>query len=120
MNSAFIILAVVLIALVIGFFFASFVLGRSNRKGLEDALLLRENELKALYIQEQHQAALRETNLQHELAQSRQQAQDTKLELIQLKTTHQQLQLQANTSLQELAAAKEKLQQLADTQVQLQ
>lgn len=120
MNSAFIILAVVLIALVVGFFFATMVLGKSNRKTLENALMLRENELKALYIHEQHQTAMREANLQHELAQAKLQAQDAKVELTQLKTAHQQLQDQANISLQELAAAKEKLQQLAETQQQLQ
>lgn len=120
MNSAFIILAVVLIALVIGFFFASIVLGRSNRKAFDDALLLKENELKAAYVQEQHQAALRETNLQHELAQARLQAQEAKVELTQLKLAYQQLQEQTNLSLQDLAATKEKLQQLADIQLQLQ
>jgi DNA recombination protein RmuC len=119
-DSAFIILAVVLIGLMVGFFFATLVLGRSNRKTLTDALLLRENELKAIYIQEQHHTALHEASLQHELAQARIQAQDAKVELIQLKAAHQHLQAQANISLQELAAAKEKLQQLADTQLQLQ
>ena len=120
MNSAFIILTVVLIALVIGFFFANFIMGRSNRKAFGDALLLKENELKAIHIQEQHQALLRETSLQHELAQSRLQAQEAKVELTQLKIAYQQLQDQTNTSLQDLAAAKEKLQQLAETQLQLQ
>jgi DNA recombination protein RmuC len=119
-NNAFILLAVVLIALVIGFFFANMILSRGHRKGMEDALLLRENELKALHIQEQHLAAMRETSLQHELAQAKLQAQDAKQELSELKTAHQQLHDQANRSLQELAAAKEKLQHLADTQVQLQ
>lgn len=120
MNSAFIILMVVLIALVAGFFFASFLLSKSNRKALDDALALRENELKAVFIQERHQAAMREASLQQELTQARLHTQDAKLELTQLKTAHQQLQDQANISLQELAAAKEKLQQLADTQLQLQ
>lgn len=120
MNNAFILLAVVLIALMVGFFFANMILGRGHRKGMDDALLLRENELKALHIQEQHQAAMRETSLQHELAQAKLQAQDAKQELSELKATHQQLHDQANRSLQELAAAKEKLQHLADTQVQLQ
>jgi DNA recombination protein RmuC len=119
-NSAFIILAVALIALVVGFFFANVVLGRSNRKAFDDALLLKENELKAIHVQEQHQAVLRETSLQHELAQFRLQAQEAKIELTQLKVAYQQLQDQANISLQDLAAAKEKLQQLADTQMQLQ
>lgn len=120
MNSAFIILAVVLIALVAGFLFAIFVLGRNNRKTLDAALLLKENELKAAYVQEQHQAAIRETGLQHELAQAKSQAQDAKSELADLKMAYQQLQEQSNTRLQDLAAAKEKLQQLADTQLQLQ
>lgn len=120
MNSAFIILAVVLIALVAGFLFAIFVLGRNNRKTLDAALLLKENELKAAYVQEQHQAAIRETGLQHELAQAKSQAQDAKSELADLKMAYQQLQEQSNTRMQDLAAAKEKLQQLADTQLQLQ
>ncbi|GGY69997.1 DNA recombination protein RmuC [Cellvibrio zantedeschiae] len=120
MNSAFIILAVVLIALLIGFFFASLVLGRSNRKALDAALLLRENELKTIQVQELHQAALREASLQQELGQARAQAQDAKQELLQLKTAHQQLQDQTNLSLQALAAAKQQLQQLADTQLALQ
>jgi len=119
-NSAFIILAVVLIALVAGFLFAIFVLGRNNRKTLDAALLLKENELKAAYVQEQHQAAIRETGLQHELAQAKSQAQDAKSELADLKMAYQQLQEQSNTRMQDLAAAKEKLQQLADTQLQLQ
>lgn len=120
MNSAFIILAVVLIALLVGFIFASWVLGRNNRKALGDALLLRENELKSLHIQELHQAAIRETSLQQELGQTKSQAQDTKQELLQLKAAHQELQNQANASLQALAAAKQQLQQLADTQLILQ
>lgn len=120
MNSPFIILAVALIALVAGFFFASFVLGRNHRKSLSDALLLRENELRGQYVNEQHQAALRESGLQHDLAQSRLQAQEAKDELMQLKSAHQNLQLQANKSLQDLAAAKEKVQQLAGIQEQLQ
>jgi DNA recombination protein RmuC len=119
-NSAFIILAVALIALIAGFFFATLLMGANNRKRQEDALALRESEVKALYIQEQHQAAVRETGLQHDLVQAKQQAQDAKQELLELKATYQQLQTQANISLQDLAAAKEKLQQLADTQQQLQ
>lgn len=120
MNSAFIILAVVLIALVAGFLFAIFVLGRNNRKTLDAALLLKENELKTVYVREQHQAAIRETGLQHELAQAKSQVQDARSELADVKMAYQQLQEQSNTRLQELAAAKEKLQQLADTQLQLQ
>lgn len=119
-NSAFVILAVVLIALVVGFFFASFLSSSSSRKRQEDALLLRENELKTFYVQEQHQAAIRETTLQHDLAQAKLQAQDAKQELAELKVAHQELQLQTNNALQNLAAAKEKLQQLAHTQEQLQ
>jgi len=119
-NSAFVILAVVLIALAAGFFFASVLLRKSHRKVLDDAILLKENELKAAYIQEQHQAAIRETSLQHELAQSRLQAQEAKIELVQLKAAYQQLQDQTTVNLQDLAAAKEKLQQLADIQLQLQ
>ncbi len=120
MNSAFIILAVVLIALLVGFFFASWVLGRNNRKALDDSLLLRENELKSAHVQELHQAALRETSLQQELGQTKSQVQDAKQELQQLKAAHQQLQDQANANLQSLAAAKQQLQQLADTQLMLQ
>ena len=119
-NSAFVILAVVLIALVAGFFFANILLSSSSRKRQEDALVLRENELKAFFVQEQHQAAIRETTLQHDLAQAKLQAQDAKQELAELKVVHQELQLQTNNSLQNLAAAKEKLQQLAHTQEQLQ
>lgn len=120
MNSPFILLAVVLLALIAGFFFANLLLAGNNRKRLEDALLLRENELKALYVQEQHQAAVRETGLQHDLAQAKQQAQEAKQEFLDLKLTHQQLQDQSNRSLQDLAAAKEKLQHLAIVQHELQ
>ena len=120
MNSAFIILAVVLIALLAGFFFANLVVGRSHRRALDAALLLRENELKALQVQEQHQAALREANLQQELGQTKTQLHEARQELLHLKTEHQQLQDQSNASLQSLAAAKQQLQQLADTQLRLQ
>jgi DNA recombination protein RmuC len=119
-NSAFITLIIVLIALVAGFFFAYFLLSASARKRLEDALLLRENELKALYIQEQHQALLLQAGLQHDLAQVQQQVQDTKQELAQLKLAYQQLQDHASLHLQDLAAAKEKLQQFAELQQQFQ
>ncbi len=120
MNSAFIILIIVLIALIAGFFFAYFLLSASARKRQEDALLLRENELKALYIQEQHQALLLQAGLQHDLAQAQQQAQDTKQELAQLKLAYQRLQDHASLHLQDLAAAKEKLQQFAELQQQFQ
>lgn len=120
MNSAFIILVVVVIALLAGLFFAIWVMGRSNRKLLDDALLLRENELKSVHIQELHQAAIRETNLQQELGQAKLQAQDVKQELLQLKAAHQELQNQSNSNLQALAAAKQQVQQLTDVQVLLQ
>lgn len=120
MNSAFILLAVVLVALFVGFFFASLLLGRNNRKATEAALLLRENELKSLHVHEQHQAALREANLQQELAQVKAQLLGAKQELAELKTAHQELQAHANTNLQSLAAAKQQLQHLADLQLALQ
>ncbi len=120
MNSAFITLIIVLIALLAGFFFAYFLLGASARKRLEDALLLRENELKALHIQEQHQALLYQAGLQHDLAQAKQQAQETKQELAQSKLAYQQLQEHASLHLQDLAGAKEKLQQFAELQQQFQ
>jgi len=119
-NSAFITLIIVLIALAVGFFFAYFLLRVSARKSQEDALLLHENELKALFIQEQHQALLIQTGLRHDLAQAQQQAQDAKQELAQLKLAYQQLQAQASLHLQDLAAAKEKLQQFAELQQQFQ
>lgn len=120
MNSAFIILAVVLIALFVGFFFASLLLGRNNRKATEAALLLRENELKSLQVHELHQAALREANLQQEITQANTQLLSARHELVELKTAHQQLQDTANTSLQSLAAAKQQLQHLTDLQLALQ
>lgn len=119
MNSVFIILAVVSIALILGFLLASFVLGAASRKRQEDALLLRESELRAFYLQEQHLAKLRETGLQHDLAQAQQQGAEAKQSLLELKSDYQLAQEQANRALQELAAAKEKLQQLADIQQQL-
>ncbi len=119
MNSPFIIVFVVLIAAGVGFIFANLLLRATSHKRQEDALLLRENELKSLHVQEIHQLAVRETGMQHELLQARQQAQEAKQELTQLKLVHQQLQEQSNHSLQELAAAKEKLQQLHQTQQQL-
>ena len=120
MNSAFITLIIVLIALVVGFLFAYFWLTVSARKRQEDALLLRENELKVLSIQEQHQALILQAGLQHDLAQAQQQAQDAKQELAQLKLVYQQLQDHASVHLQDLAAAKEKLQQFAELQQQFQ
>jgi len=118
-NNAFIILIVVLIALAVGFFFAYILLNTSARKRQEDSLLLRENELKALHIQEQHQALLQNAGLQRDAVQAQQQAQEAKQELAQLKVTYQQLQHQASLHLQDLAAAREKLQQLAQLQQQL-
>lgn len=120
MNSAFIILIVVLLALLAGFIFASLWLGRVNRKALDAALLLRENEIKGIHIQELHLAALREANLTQELTQARAQLQHAHQELSELKIAHQQLQDTANTNLQSLAAAKQQLQQLADLQSNLQ
>jgi DNA recombination protein RmuC len=117
-NSAFIILIIVLIALAVGFFFAYVLLNTAARKRQEDALLLRENELKALCIQEQHQALVHKTGLQHDLAQAQQQAQEYRQELAQLKLSYQQLQDHTSLHLQDLAAAKEKLQQLAELQQQ--
>jgi DNA recombination protein RmuC len=118
-NSAFIILIVVLIALAAGFLLAYFVLKTSARKRQEDSLLLRENELKALHIQAQHQSLLLNAGLQHDVAQAQQQGQEAKQELAQLKLAYQQLQGHASLHLQDLAAAKEKLQQLAQLQQQL-
>ena len=120
MNSTFITLVVVLIALAAGFVVATLLATKHSRKREQDALLLRENELKASFAQEQHQAAVRENSLQHELNQARQQWQDSRDELAQLKSSHQQTQTDLNQALQELAAAKEKLQQLAQTQQLLQ
>ncbi len=119
MNNPFIILAVAFIAFAAGFFFASFVLGRSHRKSLNDALLLRENELKGLYLNEQHLTALREAGLQHDLAQAKLQGQEAKQEFAQLKIVHLELQEQANKGLQDLAAAKEKVTHLGEIQNQL-
>ena len=119
MSSLFITLIVALIAFVIGFFLAIILLTANYRKRQADALLLRENELRAQYVQEQHQVAIRETSLQHDLAQSRQQAQDARHELLELKSSHQELHIKANLGLQELAAAREKLQQFAVVQQQL-
>ncbi len=120
MNSAFIILAVVLIALFVGFFFASLLLGRNNCKATEAALLLRENELKSLQVHELHQAALREANLQQEITQVNTLLLSARHELVELKAAHQQLQDTANTSLQSLAAAKQQLQHLTDLRLALQ
>lgn len=120
MNSAIIILAVALIALTAGFLLASVTVGSFSRKRQGDALLLRENELRAFYLQEQHLAAVRETGLQHDLAQAKQQGAEFKQALLELKSDCQLAQEQANRALQELAAAGEKLQQLAQTQQQLQ
>ncbi|MET0355374.1 MAG: DNA recombination protein RmuC [Cellvibrio sp.] len=120
MSNPFIILIIALVAFVVGFFLAMALLASIYRKRQLDALTLRENELKAFYVQEQHQSAIRETTLQHDLAQARQQVQETKHELTEVKLAHQELQSQTNQHLQDLAAAKEKLQQLAHTQQQLQ
>ncbi len=119
MNNPFIIVFVVLIAVGVGFIFANLLLGANYRKRQEDALLLRENELKSIYVQELHQSTVRETGLQYELAQAKQQLQDSKQELTQLRSTHQQLQEELSTSLQGLAAAKQKLQHLYETEQQL-
>ena len=72
-----------LIAFVMGFLIAFVFLTASYRKKQADALL-RENNLKAFYVQEQHQSVIRETTLQHDLAQARQHIQDTKEELNRL------------------------------------
>lgn len=119
MNSPFIIVFIVLIAVGSGFLFATLLLAANSRKRQEDALLLRENELRSLHVQETHQSAVRETGLQYELVQAKQQLQDTKHDLTQLTLSYKQLQEQSIESLQELAAAKEKLQQLYSTQQQL-
>jgi DNA recombination protein RmuC len=118
-NNAF-----VFIIIAFGIFSAGFVLAfwllRSNyRKRQEDAVLLRENDLKSQHVEEKHQFLVRETGFQFELTQAKQQLEEKKAELLELKIVHQQLQEQANGSLQELAAAKEKLQQLQETQQQL-
>jgi len=118
-DNLFILIAV-LIALLIGFFLAFALLTANHRKRQADALSLRDSELKAFYVQEQHQAAIRETTLQHDLTQARQQVQDVKHELSDLKVVHQELLQHASHHLQELAAAKEKLQQFAHLQQQLQ
>lgn len=120
MNSVFSILLSVFVGLAAGFFFAYVWLRAAARKRLEDALLLRENELKTLYMQEQHQALLQKTELQHDLVQARQGAQEAKQELVQLKLAYQQLQDRTSLHLQDLAAAKEKLQQFAELQQQFQ
>ena len=119
MDNLFILVAA-LVALIIGFVLAFALLTVNYRKRQADALSLRDSELKAFYVQDQHQAAIRETTLQHDLAQARQQVQDIKHELSHLKVAHQELQLHTSHHLQELAAAKEKLQQFAHMQQQLQ
>ena len=119
MDNLFILIAA-LIALIIGFVLAFALLTVNFRKRQADALSLRDSELKAFYVQDQHQAAIRETTLQHDLAQARQQVQDIKHELSHLKVAHQELQLHTSHHLQELAAANEKLQQFAHMQQQLQ
>ena len=119
MDNIFILIAA-LVALIIGFVLAFALLTVNHRKRQADALSLRDSELKAFYVQDQHQAAIRETTLQHDLAQTRQQVQDIKHELSTLKVAHQELQLHTNHHLQELAAAREKLQQFVHMQQQLQ
>ena len=119
MDNLFILIAA-LVALIIGFVLAFALLTVNYRKRQADALSLRDSELKAFYVQDQHQAAIRETTLQHDLAQARQQVQDIKHELSHLKVAHQGLQLHTSHHLQELAAANEKLQQFAHMQQQLQ
>ena len=118
MSNLLLVLAT-LVAFVVGFLLAFVVLSANYRKKLE-AALSRENDLKAFYLQEQHQAAIRETTLQHDVAQAKQLLQDIKQELADLKVSHQELQLRNSRHLQELAAAKEKLQQFAHMQEQLQ
>jgi len=118
-DNLFILIAA-LVALIIGFVLAFALLTVNYRKRQADALSLRDSELKAFYVQDQHQAAIRETTLQHDLAQARQQVQDIKHELSHLKVAHQELQLHTSHHLQELAAANEKLQQFAHMQQQLQ
>lgn len=120
MNSSLIIVFAVLIAACGGFFFAVLFLTVQYRKRQDDALLLRENDLKVLHTQELHQWQMRETGLMHDLAQVRQQSQSVVQELAGLRLDYQQLQDQLSHSLQELAAAKEKVQQLFDVQQQLQ
>jgi len=112
------VLITALIAFVMGFLIAFVFLTASYRKKQADALL-RENNLKAFYVQEQHQSVIRETTLQHDLAQARQHIQDTKQEFAELKAAYNELNSQTSHHLQELAAAKEKLQQLAHAQQQL-
>ena len=119
MDNLFILIAA-LVALIVGFVLAFALLTVNYRKRQADALSLRDSELKAFYVQDQHQAAIRETTLQHDLAQARQQVQDIKHELSHLKVAQQELQLHTSHHLQELAAANEKLQQFAHMQQQLQ
>ena len=117
MSNPFVLITA-LIAFVMGFLIAFVFLTASYRKKQADALL-RENDLKAFYVQEQHQSVIRETTLQHDLAQARQHIQDTKQEFVELKAAYNELNSQTSHHLQELAAAKEKLQQLAHAQQQL-
>ncbi len=119
MNNPFVIVLVVLVAMGGGFFLAYLLLIVNSRKRHADALLLRESELKASYTQEVYQWSLREASLQQELTQLKQYTQESKQELIAIRSSYQTLQNELNLSLQELAAAKEKLQQLHETQQQL-
>jgi len=119
-NNTLGVLIVALVALVLGFFFANIWLSRSSRQREQDALLLRENELKAQHLQVVHEVAMREAAAQQELAQYREQLQDLKHQLVAAKAAHDLLQLQHSSGLQELAAAREKLQQLEETRQQLQ
>ncbi|RYY75764.1 MAG: DNA recombination protein RmuC [Gammaproteobacteria bacterium] len=111
---------IALIAFVIGFFLAVAVLASIYRKRQADALSLRESELKAFYVHEQHQAAIHETTLQHDLTQAQRQAQHIEQEFADLKIAHHDLLAQTSRHLQELAAAREKLHQLANIQQELQ
>lgn len=120
MNINLGILLATLVGLAIGFFFASSWLSRVNRLREQDALQLRENEMKSLHMQELHQVALREAAVQQELLQVRERLQESQFQLNELKTAHLQLQEQSNQSARALAAAHEKLQQLSDTRQQLQ
>jgi DNA recombination protein RmuC len=114
------IVVAVLVGLIAGFFFASIWLARVGRQRQRDAILLRENEIKALHMHELHQSALRDAAIQQDLLQTRDRLQEAQKQLIDLKLAYQELQDRTNIAAQELAAAGEKLQQLADTRQQLQ
>lgn len=120
MNNILVFLMVALVAAIIGFFFASLWLSRASRQREQDALLLRENELRTQHLQALHEIAIREAAAQQELGQSREQLQDLKHQLVAVKSAQEQLQVRHNLGLQELAAAREKLQQLEETRHLLQ